>query len=164
MTCSNYASSISCENLINKYMYNLLTRESRYLTFFLIQTAYFVIISLAIIFLTKSYFMVIVDSIILTLMAYIYGFDLCVVVLSLGLAGVIFGIVILGVLGILVFLGLILIISIATKRFLISKKMCDGAPPGYYSKLYVLLIVISVIIIFVLSLLFSIILIFVIVD
>jgi hypothetical protein len=108
--------------------------------------------------------MIVVDCILLSLMSYIFGFDICIVILSFGLAGVFFGILILGLLGLLVFFIFLIIISIACKRFFISKKACDNNSNSFYVRIYMLLLALSTALLFLLSLLFSIIHIFVIVD
>jgi len=164
MTCSHYASSITYENLINSYLMSLLTKDSTYLSFFLKLLVWFIIIAIFITTFTKNKLIIVINTIILLLMSYIYGFDLCVIILSFGLAGIVFGILILGLLGIVLFFVLILIVSIATKRFLLNKKTCDPLPNFFYIKLYVMLIAIASLILFILSLLFSIIHIFIIVD
>lgn len=164
MTCSHYSSSITCEHLINKYLYDFLTKESTFISYFLKLSAYYIILFLCIIFLSKNLFMIIVNCFLIFFMSYIYGFDLCIIILSLGLSGVIFGILILGVLGVFLFLTFLLIISIATKRYFVNKKSCDGVQSGSYLRLYLMLIIVSEIILFVMCLLFSIIHIFVIVE
>ena len=40
----------------------------------------------------KNWFVIIVDGIILALLSYILGFDICIIVLSFGFTGIIFGI------------------------------------------------------------------------
>lgn len=164
MTCSHYSSSITCENLINKYLYDFLIKDSTCISYFLKLSAYYIIISLCVVLLSKNLFLIIVDCFLIFFMSYIYGFDLCIIILSLGLSGVVLGILILGVLGVLLFLIFMLIVSIATKRYFINKKSCDGVQGSTYFKLYLLLIIVSEIILFVMCQLFSIIHIFVIVE
>lgn len=103
MTCAKYSSDISCGNLINKYMYSFLTRELSYISFFLVSTIFFVLASLIFLLLTNNLFFKILDILILILMSYIWGFDICVIILTLGLAGVFFGAIVLGGFGLIIF-------------------------------------------------------------
>ena len=164
LTCSNYASVVTHENIINKHIINLLNKDTTYLGFFLWLSFYFVCYALSVIFLTKNTFFVIVDIIIFSLFSYIFGFDICIIILSFGLAGVIYGTVVLGVLGVLSFIVLTAILSVATKRYFITKKSCDINSPNYYIRLNIGLICIGVLLIFIMSILFSSIHIFVIVE
>jgi len=164
MTCSHYISSVSCDNLINTYLCSFLKNESRYFSFFLIMSIYFVCISLIIIIFTRNYFFVILNSVILSLMSYIYGFDLCIVIMCLGFAGIILGSLILGVLGISIFICIIFIMSIATKRLKERKSTCCSLEKSDYLRLYITFIILGILLIFLMSFLFSIIHIFVIVD
>ena len=77
---------------------------------------------------------------------------------------IIFGIIILGTLGVLLFLLFMTILSVATKRYFINKKICENTSLHYYLKIYFLIICLSIITIFIMSMLFSIIHIFIIVD
>lgn len=164
LTCSEYASSISCDNLINKYLLGYLTKESSYLSFFLMLSVYFILIALFVIFFTRNSFVVIVDGVVLSLVSYVLGFDVCVVILSLGLSGVVFGIFVYGLLGILSLFFLILIISFATRRIREIKLSCDGMSRGEYVKFYSIFIMLAEVVIFIMSILLGIIHIFVIVD
>lgn len=163
-TCASYASDITCENLINKYLYSFLCRDLSYFSLFLIYSLYFALVALFIIFLTRNIFISVVDGILLALMAYIFGFDLCVIILSLGLSGIILGILVGGLLGIAIFCLIVLMISIATHRYRTQKRMCGDECDTKYWAIYLTIILIAMLIIFIGCLLFSIIHIFVIVD
>lgn len=164
LTASNYASIITYENLINKYLIKFLLKETSYLSYFIRLSIYFIIISLSVIFFTKNWFFVIVDGVLLAILGYIYGFDLCIIIISFKLSGVIFGIFVLGLWGLIIFLCLISIISIAIRRFLDYKKSCDIQEKTYYPKIYITFILLAILSIFFKSLFFAIIHIFVIVD
>jgi hypothetical protein len=164
MTCSHYSNIITYENLINKYLIKFLTKEHKFTTFFLILSAYFIIISLVAILFTKNIFMIVIDFVVLLLTSYIFGFDLCIIILSFGLAGVIFGVVVLGLMGFLIFTFLQLILSVAMKRCIVAKKSCDGLKSSHYAKVYCLLIALSLFCLYIMCMLFSIIHIFIIVD
>ena len=164
MTCVHYLDVVTYENLINEYLINLLTKKSTYLSFFLMMLLWFSIIVCILIFCTKNIFFVIVNFILLALMSYVWGFDICIIVMTMGLAGVVYGILILGLLGIILFFTIILIMSITCKRFFITKNICDNETKKEYFKVFCCIIIIGIIVIFVMSLLFSSIHIFVIVD
>ena len=108
-TCSAYISDISCDNLINGYLLSFLKNDSSYFGFFLVCSLYFLIVSLIFILLTWNIFFIVVDVIILSIMGYVFGFDLCLIVVSLGLAGVVFGIFIMGLIGLCIFFICIMI-------------------------------------------------------
>lgn len=164
MTCVHYLDVVTYENLINEYLIKLLTKDSTYLTFFLMMLLWFCVVTIACVLLTKNLFFVIVDFVILGLMAYIWGFDLCIIVMTLGLAGVIYGVLLLGVLGLLIFFVIILVLSVACKKFFITKNICDSEVKRDYFRLFLVLIFCGTAVLFVMSLLFSSIHIFVIVD
>lgn len=164
MTCTDYSSSVSHEHLINKYLAQYLTKESTYVGFFLILSAYFLIINLFVIMFTRNTFLVVVDIIIFSLMSYVFGFDICIIVLNFGIAGVVFGILVLGLMHLIVFLIMMLIFSIAIKRWKDYKKSCENIQKNFYIRIYLALIVLGVLSIFVMSICFGVIHIFVIVD
>lgn len=160
MTCTEYLDNIDCSNLINKYLLNFLKKESTYIVFFLMLSMYFLIIAIFIILFTRNYFMFIIDYILLALLSYIFGFDICIFIMNLGIAGIFFGILVLGLFGLVIFISLITIISIASKKVR-NKDFCDNKS---YFKLYMIFIFISEFALLLLSLLLGIIHIFVIVD
>lgn len=164
MTCVNYLDVISCENLINKYLLNLLTKSSTYLTFFLMMLLWLSLVFIFSIFITKSTFIVVCNFLIFALMSYVWGFDICIVIMTLGLAGVVYGVLILGVLGVFLFFIVILMFSILCKKYYVLKKNCNRDINNNYLKLYIILFLVGLVILFVLSILFSSIHIFVIVD
>ena len=164
MTCSHYASSIDCEKLINSYLYSFLCRDSSYMSFFLILSVYFIIIAVLFFFITNNVFLVVVDIVVLILTSYILGFDLCVIIISLGLSGVIFGILIFGLFGILVVSILICILSISCKRIKERRRSCESFEKSVYMKLFFVFLLLGVAFLFLLCILLSIIHIFVIVE
>lgn len=164
MTCGHYGSDITCDNLINKYLLGYLAKDTSYISFFLMLSVYFLIISLFVSVFTRNVFIVVVDIVAYCITSYILGFDVCVIVISLGLSGVIFGSLVYGLFGILIMLSLALIFSIAIRRFKESKKCRSTLPSATYIKIYLLLILISELLIFIMSIIFGIIHIFVIVE
>ena len=164
MTCSRYSDVITIDNLINEYLLNFLKKDMKFISFFLINSLWCLLFGLFVIFLTRNYFFVICDCVLLCLLSYIFGFDLCVIILSLGLSGVIFGVVIKGILLISLFLLLIFLLSVAVKRFVMFKKLCENQEKGYLAKLYCIILTLCIVLIFLYVLLFSTIHIFVIVD
>ena len=164
LTCSNYASDISCDNLINKYLLSYLTKERSYLSFFLMMGVWFLLIALFFVCFTCNAFMSVVDTIILSLISYILGFDVCVITVCLGLAGVIFGILVYAMIGILIMILLVVIMSLATRRLRERRLSCDNVSSGQYIKLYIAFIVLAEIMLFVMSVIMGVIHIFVIVE
>lgn len=164
LTCAAYMSDISCDNLINGYLLGFLKNESGYFSFFLICSIYFVVVSLIFILFTRNLFFVVVNTIILCVMGYVFGFDACIIVVSLGLAGAILGTLVFGAMGLIVFGIYIMILSIAICRYREYKKSCTSVDGKSIRWMFFSLIVLGIVFIFVLCLLFSIIHIFVIVD
>ncbi len=164
MTCVHYLDIVTYENLINKYLINLLTKKSTYLTFFLMHLLWLLLGVIFIVLFTNNIFFVVVDFVFLALMSYIWGFDICIIVMTLGLAGIVYGVVLLGVLGVIIFFLIMFIMSVACKKFFVTKNICDNETKKKYFKLICVLVLICVAILFVMSLLFSSIHIFVIVD
>ena len=164
MTTVNYLDVVTHENIINKYLIELLTNKSTYLSFFLMLTLWYLIITILSIWFTKNTFFVVFNFIVLLIMAYIWGFDICIVVMTLGLAGVIYGVLILGLLGLFVFLSIIIIMSIACKKFFVTKNHCDNDLTTQYFKTFCIFIVLGIVLLFVMAILFSSIRIFVIVE
>lgn len=160
-TCSQYSSDLTCENLINKYLYNFLCNEMNFFTFFLILSLFFLLISVLTIILIRNKFMVVVNIFAMFLMSYVFGFDLCIVVVCLGLAGIILGILFLGVLGVGVFGAYISIMSIVCSQAF-RKDTCNTFKSLFANCLVFVLI--AIILLFFSTLLFSIIHIFVIID
>ena len=109
-------------------------------------------------------FFVILNFVIIAIMSYIWGFDICIIVMTLGLAGVIYGVVVLGMLGLLIFASSVIIMSITCKKYIITKNSCDEDSRRGYMWLYFAFIIIAICVLFIMSLLFSSIHIFVIVE
>lgn len=164
MTCVHYLDIVTYENLINEYLINLLSKKSTYLTFFLMMLFWFLVLILTIVLFTKNIFFVITDIILFALMTYVWGFDICIIVMTLGLAGVVYGVLLLGILGVSLFFVIILAIAVVCKKFFITKNICDNETKSNYLKLFCLFILLGTAILFVMSFLFSSIHIFVIVD
>lgn len=164
MTCSHYSADITTDNIINVYLLGYLKKDSSYLSFFLMLSVYFLIFSLFIVIFTRNQFISIVQCVIFILFSYILGFDTCVIIITLGLSGIIFGILVYALLSILIIINIIILMSIACKRLKDRKKSCQTFEHSQYVKLYILFIIIGEILLFLLSILFGIIHIFVIVD
>lgn len=161
-TASKYAADLEPSNLINEYLYSLLTKDKAMLSYFIILVVYFTLVSLFVIFLTRNRLMILVDGLLLFFMSYIWGFDICVIFVSLGLAGIILGFICNVILGLIFFLNLCLIFAIVAKM-----KTCEKKPyykQNEYVRLYVVLWLIGIVILFLISLIFSLIHIFVIVG
>ena len=163
MTCSGYSSDLTCENLINKYLFDFLTRECNFFTLFLILAVFFLILSIATILLVKSKILVVITNILLFFLAYMFGFDLFIIIVCLGLAGIVLGILTYLFFGIIMFISYILILSVISRR-LWDKSICDNNTSKDDLKLMILFIVIGIIALFCLSFFFSLIHIFVIVE
>lgn len=164
LTCSKYISDITCANLINKYLYNFLLNECNFFSYFLSVGLFYLIICLIVILLTRNIFFMIIDCLILMFMAYIFGFDLCIIFCTLGLSGIICGFLFLGLLGLLVFIIFMIILAVAFKRCREKKYICHTFEKKEYIKLYFILIFLSLVVLLVSCILFSIIHIFVIVE
>lgn len=161
ITCSGYAKDLSPSSLINKYLYSFLTKDCTMFSYFLILSVYFILLSLITIFLLKNKVMMIFNIFLLSILAYIFGFDLCIVVICLGLSGVILGVLFIGVLQILVFLIYMCIMAIVANRAISKEKCTDGKE---FWKICLILMCLAIVILFLSVLFFSIIHIFVIVE
>ena len=164
MTTINYLDIVTYENLINKYLMELLAGKRSYVSFFLLMSFWFLITVSFIITFTKNIFFVVVDFILLAILSYILGFDICIIVMTIGLAGVIYGVLILGVLSILIFSVIIIISSIVCKKYFTTKNACSNENNRQYLAVFLCFVVLGCAIIFVMSFLFSSIRIFVIVE
>lgn len=160
-TCSQYSSDLTCENLINKYLYNFLCNEMNFFTYFLILSLFFLLISVLTMILIRNKFTVIVNIFAMFLMSYVFGFDLCIIVVCLGLAGIILGILFLGILGVGVFGAYISIMSIVCSQSFRKDTCCTFK--SLFANCFVF-VLIAIILLFFSSLFFSIIHIFVIID
>ena len=163
ITCAKFADDLTCENLINIYLYSFLKKDYTFFSLFLILSVFFIIICFFTIFLIKNRFLLFFAILLFVLGAYIFGFDLCVVILCLGLSGIILGIIFWGIGGILLFLSYIMLFSIVIKNNF--SKNCAGCyERNSYKKLCFLLVLVGLIILFFMCFFFSIIHIFVIID
>lgn len=161
-TAGGYASDLSAESLINEYLYKVLTKNTKSITYFLILTFYF---SLVVVFsgvFTRNIFFVVVDGIIMLLSSYVWGFDITIIFVCLGLSGIILGFLTYGVLGVMFFINLSLIFSVSSSLSF-KRRNCEISGRGYFS-LYLSLFLVGVIYLFLISIIFSLIHIFVIVS
>lgn len=161
-TAGRYSGDLSCENLINTYLYNLLTKDTKTITYFIIISVYFLIVSLFFIIFTRNKFMIVIDAILLLLIGYVAGFDICVIFICLGLSGIVLGFISYGVLGLLFFANLCLILSLSSKMAMCKSNM-EIRDKGFF-KFCFLLILVGIIYIFLISFIFSLIHLFVIVG
>lgn len=164
LTASKYTDDLTCENLINTHLYSFLINDINFISLFLILSILLLLFCLFVILLTRNKFFIILNYLFFMLFSYIFGFDLCVIITCLGLAGIILGIAIWGVFNLFIFIMIMLILSIACKR--VKEKNCSAQTfnNGTYRKIYFLLILIILILIFLMCILFSLIHIFVIVE
>lgn len=160
ITCSGFAKDLEVKNLINPYLYDFLRNEMTFFSYFLTLSVFFVLLSLFTIFCVRNKFFIGLSAIILFLLAYIFGFDLCVVIICMGLAGVVLGVIFMGLLGFLIFSLFICILAMVCKRIL-KDKNCDDKK--MFLKAVLCLICLALIILFFYCLFFSLIHIFVIV-
>ncbi len=164
MTCVSYLDVVSCENLINEYLLKLLQKKSTYLGFFLIMTMWFCVVSFLAIVCTKNWFFVCINFVSMAFFSYVLGFDVCIVVMTLGLAGVIYGVLFIGIGGIILLFLEMLIMSLSCKKFMVTKNVCNRELSWQYWKVFLVFLLLGTAIIFLFSILFSSIHIFIIVD
>ena len=164
MTTINYLDIVTCDNLINKYLLELLAGERSYISLFLISCFWLLLTILFVIWFTKNIFFVVMDFLLLSVLSYIWGFDICIIVMTLGLAGVVYGVLVLGLIGIIIFSIIIYIFSIACKKFVTTKNTCPTELNRQYLVVFLCFTVVGILALFVMSLLFGSIRIFVIVE
>lgn len=116
ITCSQYSSDMTCENLINKYLFDFLANEMNWLSYFLIMIVFFTILCWLTLITLRNKLMSIIHIVLLFFMGYIYGFDLCVMIITLGLPGIFFGCVFYGFFGLVLFLLHITLIALFLKN------------------------------------------------
>ena len=162
LTASKYASDLTCENLINVYLYSLLKKEIKPITYFIILSIFYGLIVLFFVIFTRNKFMVLLDAFLLFLIAYISGFDICVICVCLGLSGILLGVLAYGVLGLVVFFNLCTIMAIACS---VSGCQRNGElnMRGLW-QLYGVIFLVSILCLFLISFIFSFIHLFVIVE
>lgn len=161
-TAGGYASDLGADTLINEYLYKVLTKDTKSLTYFLILTFYF---SLVVVFssvFTRNVFFVVLDAIIMLLSSYVWGFDITIIFVCLGLSGIVLGFLTYGVIGLLFFLNLSLIFAISSSLSF-KRRNCEISGRGLGS-LYFSLFVVGEIYLFTIAIVFSLIHIFVIVG
>lgn len=161
-TAGRYSGDLSCENLINTYLYSLLTKDTKTITYFIIISVYFLVVSLFFIIFTRNKFMIVIDAILLLLIGYVAGFDICIIFICLGLSGIVLGFISYGVIGLLFFANLCLILSISSKMAM-CKSNTEIRNKGFFKFCFVL-ILIGALYIFLISFIFSLIHLFVIVG
>jgi len=162
LTASKYASDLTCDNLINVYLYSLLKKEIKPITYFIILSIFYGLIVLFFVFFTRNKFMVLLDAFLLFLIAYISGFDICVICVCLGLSGILLGVLTYGVLGLVVFFNLCTIMAIACS---VSGCQRNGElnMRGLW-QVYGVMFLVSILCLFLISFIFSFIHLFVIVE
>lgn len=161
-TSSGYSSDLAVDNLINKYLYSNLSNEMSFFSYYLTLLIFLIIAIIFTMFLVRNKFMVCANIFLLFIMAYIFGFDLCVIVVCLGLSGVIFGVLFYGILGIIVFALYICIMAISSKNAIAKDKCNNSFKEILHENMPFILF--AIIVLFASCLLFSIIHIFVIVE
>lgn len=164
MTCAQYVDSIKTDNLINKYLYEFLTKERRVWSYVLILSIWFVGIVLCEVIFTRNKLVIVIDTLILALLSYITGFDACIVVTTLGLSGIVFGILVQGLLMVTILVLIIFVMAIVSKTVCLKKKTgcCSPLPSVWQPCCFLMLLGVGIIALYVVLL--SIIHIFVIVD
>ena len=161
-TASKYAADLEPSNLINEYLYSLLTKDMSTITYFLVLSVYFLLINLFVIFLTKNRLMIVIDALLLFFLAYIWGFDICVIFVCLGLAGIILGFICNVLLGLVLFIDICLIWAVVARAIKCERK--TYYKQNEYAKLYTFLLLLGIIILFLISFVFALVHIFVIVG
>ncbi len=163
LTASKYSSVLEQENLINRYFHSFVCNDINFFGFFLMMSLIFVAWCLVIVLLTRNTFFVVVNVLIFMLFAYIFGFDLCVVIICFGLIGVILGLLVQLIFGVLIFVVIMLLLAISIKRFR-NHNLCRLSQKNEYLHLYLWLTVVGLVLLFLFCLSFSIFHIFVIVG
>lgn len=163
LTCSGYSKDLSPDNIINIYLLDFLKRDLNWISLFLIISIYFILLCFLTVMFVRNKLMLLIMIIISTLLLYIFGFDLCVLIVCLGLSGIFFGIVFYGIIGLLIYFLYIIMLSIISKS-IISKKINDRYCNKVRFKECVIFSLIGVILIFFMVFFFSVIHIFVIIE
>ena len=161
VTCSGYASDLKPDNIINKYLLDFLSNESNFLSFFLIMSVFYIAIILLTIIFSHNKFMLFSSIAVFMFVTYIFAFDFCIIIVTLGLAGIILGILFYFLLGICVFCVYSLILSIISSH-VFARIKCKYSRQDWL--LFLVLIIASLLILFLLCFLFSLIHIFVIIE
>jgi len=164
MTASKYVDDLTCKNLLNKHLYSFLLNDINFFSYFLSISIYCAIIWILAIILTRNNFFIILNFIVFMLISYIFGFDLCVICVCLGLSGVVIGILIYACVGIPLILLFMLYFSIVCKECRDNKRGCSRLSAKDKRYLFLILFILFLFLLLVWSILFSIIHIFVIVD
>lgn len=161
-TAGGYASDLSAESLINEYLYKVLTKSTKSITYFLILSFYFAIVVVFSGVFTRNIFFVVVDCIIMLLASYVWGFDITIIFVCLGLSGIILGTLTYGLIGVLFFVNLSLVFSVAS-TLSFRRRNCEISGRGL-GALYFSLFGVGEVYLFFISIIFSLIHIFVIVG
>lgn len=162
-TCTHYIDSITYENLINKYLLEFLSKDKGFWGYVFILSAWFVGICLVVMLFTKNKIFVVIDILILSLCSYIFGFDVTVVILSFGLTGIIFGVLVQFICGLLLLFLLMFLLAYVVKRLFVFRGNCITIDNQWWRVLS-LIIIAGIIVIIINTVLLSGIHIFVIVD
>lgn len=160
LTCIEYSDMVTCENLIDKYLYSFLLNDINFLSYFLMMAVFYLLFGFLCVLFSQSKFMCVINIVIFCLINYIFGFDLCIVIISLGLSGIIFGILFRGIWILVIFTHLLLLAVVSNCAF--SKDKCVDKKALF--KLFFLLSIIAFVILFVSIILFSAIHIFIILE
>lgn len=123
-TASRYIDDISYDNMLCTMLIDFLKRDKGIFSLFFSYSIWYLTFILFIVFFNKNIFCGIVNVVVLFFFSYIIGFDLCVIIVSFGLTGIIFGVFVYGLFSILAFLSLIIIISLSFKRFRLKYSLC----------------------------------------
>ncbi len=162
ITASGYSKDLTCDNLINPYMLDFLKKEMTFFSYFLTVGIIFLLLCILTMLLVRNKLLIVLNAIIMMIFAYIFGFDLCVIIVCLGLAGVVCGIFFWGIPWLLIFVIYLIIMSIQAKR-VICKDVCAKYSKEF-CKLIWMLAGCALVMMLVSILLFSIIHIFIIVE
>jgi len=163
LTCSGFSKDLSCDNIINIYLLDFLKRDLNWLSLFLILSIFFVLLIVLSTIFIRNKTMIVITTLIFMIFLYIWGFDLYVMIVCLGIAGIIFGILFYGVIGIFVFFLYAIFLAIIFKA-VITKRINDKQFVSVKFKMCFLFCILTVILIFFMVFFFSVIHIFIIVE
>lgn len=163
LTCSGYSKDLSTDNIINVYLLDFLKRDLSWISFSLILSIYFIILCILTVVLVRNKLMIVIMAIVSMLLLYLFGFDLCVMIVCLGFAGIFFGIVFYGIIGLLVYFLYIIMLSMIAKSIML-KKINDKYCIKVGFKFCFLFCILGTILIFMLVFFFSVIHIFIIIE
>lgn len=158
-TCVSYLGKVEVSNLINKYIYEFLTRDKSVISYFFTMSIWFALFAICAVVFRKSKFFIFIDIIACMLALYIAGFDIVILCTCLGFFGAVISIISFGIVGMFFYCILILLITMISNREFVTSS-CNN----FDYKNYFVLVLIGVILQFLIILLFSPIHLFVIVE